>query len=178
MGSDKALLSVNGESQLSRGVALLERHLSKVFVSTRPAQHDDAERKRYPQIVDRYEDLGPVAGVLSALETHPEVAWLVIACDLPHLDDAAIGDLLNAYDPAAPFTAYASSDNGLPEPLCAIYSPAARTVVSTFVAEGIRCPRKMMLRAEATLLEQRNPQSLDNMNTPEDLALSPLEIER
>ena len=35
MGSDKALLLQNGETQLSRAVALLEAQLERVFVSTR-----------------------------------------------------------------------------------------------------------------------------------------------
>jgi molybdopterin-guanine dinucleotide biosynthesis protein A len=35
MGSDKALLRQEGETQLSRAVKLLEAHLDHVFVSTR-----------------------------------------------------------------------------------------------------------------------------------------------
>ena len=47
MGSDKALLEKNGETQLARTVALLERHLERVFVSTRPDQADEAERRAH-----------------------------------------------------------------------------------------------------------------------------------
>ena len=38
------------------------------------------------------------------------------------------------------------------------------------VAQGINCPRKMLIRSDTELLEQPHPQALDNVNTPEDLA--------
>ena len=170
MGTDKALLETDGETQLSRTVALLERHLERVFVSARPDQAAEPERARFEQIVDRYDDLGPVAGILSAMHLHPEVAWLVVACDLPNIDDRTLGHLLEQRSPDRPFTAYRSSRDDLPEPLCAIYEPGAAEVVAGFVDAGIKCPRKMLIRSDTHLLAQPNPVALHNVNTPEDLA--------
>jgi len=169
MGADKALLMRDGESQLARAVALLERHLPKVFVSMRPDQADEVERRRHAQIIDKYDDLGPIAGILSAFDHDPGVSWLVLACDLPNVDDDTIAALIAAHTGEHPFTAYKSSHDGLPEPLCAIFAPASRPIVEAFVAEGLVCPRKMLIRSDTLLLEQINPASLDNMNTPEDL---------
>ena len=172
MGSDKALLMRDGETQLARAVALLERHVERVFVSTRSDQAEEDERKKFAQIVDRYDDMGPIAGVLSAMDEYPEVAWLVVACDLPNLDDATISDLLDGHSVRRPFTAFTSSYDGLPEPLCAIYGVGARKLMDELVAQGINCPRKMLIRSDTELLEQPHPQALDNVNTPEDLANS------
>ena len=169
MGADKALLMRDGESQLGRAVSLLERHLPKVFVSTRSDQADEAERSRHAQIIDRYEDMGPIAGILSAMDSDPGVAWLVLACDLPNVDDDTIAALVAAYKGEHPFIAYKSSYDGLPEPLCAIFSPDGRANIDAFVADGINCPRKMLIRSDTFLLEQSNPSTLDNMNTPSDL---------
>jgi molybdopterin-guanine dinucleotide biosynthesis protein A len=169
MGSDKALLMRDGRSQLSSAVALLERHLPRVYVSTRRDQQDEAERSKFDQIVDRYDDMGPVAGILSALASNPEVSWLVLACDLPNVDDETIATLIAAHSVEQPFTAYKSSHDGLPEPLCAIFSPASRAVIEDFVADGLHCPRKMLIRSGTELLGQENPSALDNMNTPQDL---------
>ena len=176
MGSDKALLRVDGATQLSRTVALLERHMSQVYVSARGEQRDEQERARYPQIVDRFANLGPVAGILSAMHEHPSVSWLVVACDLPNVDDITIAHLLEERDDKKPFTAYLSNYDELPEPLCAIYSAEAAPIVAAFVEEGIKCPRKMLIRSDTQLLEQPNPRALDNVNTPDDLAQSALEI--
>ena len=170
MGSDKALLQKDGRTQLERTVDLLSRHLDKVFVSARADQADEAERARFEQITDRYDDLGPVAGILSAMETHPDVDWLVAACDLPNVGDRNVRELLSAHTGKQPFVAFASSYDGLPEPLFAIYGPGADTIVSDFVADGIRCPRKMIIRSEVPLLDQPDRASLDNVNAPQDLA--------
>lgn len=170
MGQDKALLARAGETQLGYVVRLLQQQLEQVFVSARAEQAADAERARYAQIVDRYTDLGPVAGILSAMDAAPEASWLVVACDLPNLDAATIRHLLARRSLTQPFTAYRSSFDGLPEPLCAVYSPAARSIIDAFVAAGLHCPRKMMLRSDSKLLELPNPRALDNINTPEDLS--------
>ncbi len=170
MGSDKALLEKDGRTQLERTVDLLGRHLDRVFVSARPDQAQDAERAKFELIMDRYEDLGPVAGILSAMEAHPDVDWLVAACDLPNVDDRNVGALLESRTGDVPFTAFRSAYDGLPEPLFAIYSRGSVDIVSGYVADGIRCPRKMIIRSEVPLLDQPDPGSLDNVNSPEDLA--------
>lgn len=170
MGHDKAHLMHEGKSQLDRTVELLAPLVDKVWVSVRKDQPADALRDAYPQIVDRDDDAGPVAGILAALETHPDVDWLVVAVDLPNLDAESVGYLLeHAGDPR--FTAYRSVRDGLPEPLCALYRPPAAAVIRRYVADGVVCPRKILIRSEAELLEQPSPGALENVNTPEDLAL-------
>lgn len=175
MGRDKAHLRHGDDSQLAFAVRLLATFVPRVYVSTRAAQASDPERARFPQIVDRYDDMGPIAGVLSAMDSDPQAAWLVVACDLPNLTAATLETLLAARDPARPFTAFKSSVNDLPEPLCAVYEPGARPLLDEFVAAGIACPRKMMIRSDTLLLAQPDPRALHNVNTPADLENSALE---
>lgn len=170
MGSDKALLRQDGETQLSRAVTMLQEQLERVFISTRADQADDVERRKFSRIVDRYDDMGPVAGILSAMDTHSEVSWLVLACDLPNIDAATIAHLLQHCSTEHVATAYESVHDGLPEPLCAIYRPASRTVIDTFVGQGMACPRKMLINSDTCLLAQPNPGALHNINSPADLA--------
>ena len=175
MGSDKALLTRDGQSQLAYAVELLECCVDKVFVSTRPDQRGEGERARYDQIVDRYENIGPVAGILAALDEYPDVDWLIVACDLPNIEQATIETLLAQRNGPQPFTAYRSSHDGLPEPLCAVYHSGCTEIVQRFVDEGINCPRKILIRSETLLLDQPDPRSLDNVNTPDDLQTSVLQ---
>ncbi len=176
MGSDKAALKSGGKTQLARAVALLERHLDKVFVSTRAGQAHDPVRAGFEQIVDAYEDLGPIAGILSAMDARPGQSWLVLACDLPNIDDATIAYLVENADDSSPATAYVSVVDGLPEPLCAIWRPAARPVIEQFLADGYKCPRKMLINSATRLLEQPSPGALHNINTPEDLDGTGIEL--
>ena len=175
MGHDKARLMRDGRSQLSYVTGVLGDVVEKVFVSTRPDQQDDPERRQFPTIADRYEDIGPVAGILSAMDEHPASDWLVVACDLPNIDGQTLEFLVGNRSGEHPFTAYRSSSNGLPEPLCAIYASGSDGIIRRFVDTGIVCPRKMLINSDTQLLDQPDPASLDNINTPDDLEASVLE---
>lgn len=175
MGHDKALLDRRGQSQLAYIASLVESTVDKMFVSSRQDQSDDKERARFPQIIDRFDNLGPIAGILSALQQEPDVDWLVVACDLPNIDKATLDYLLDEASGEQPFTAYQSSYDGLPEPLCAVYHSGCMPIIEKFIADGVKCPRKILIRADTRLLTQRNPASLDNINTPDDLQGSVLE---
>jgi len=176
MGHDKALLRMDGETQLSRAVHLLESFVDRVFVSTRADQQDEPERGKFAQIVDQYHELGPIAGILTAMEAHPDAGWLVLACDLPNIDETTIRFLLENRSFDHPFTAYKSSVDGLPEPLCAFYAAGASAIIKAFIDEGINCPRQVLIRSNTHLLDQVNPEALDNINTPEDLARTGIKV--
>ena len=170
MGSDKAALQTDGETQLKRTVRLLNRHVDCVFVSTQADQSDDPVLSGFDQIVDAYDDLGPVAGILSAMDSDPEKSWLVLACDLPNIDDEPIEFLVANADADCLAPAYVSVVDGLPEPLCAIWRPGSRAIIEQYGADGYQCPRKMLINSPTRLLEQPAPGALHNVNTPGDLA--------
>lgn len=169
MGRDKAALTYGGETpQLARAMALIAPHVARAFVSVRPDQADDPLRARYPQIVDTLTDVGPIAGLIAAQAAYPQAAWLVLACDLPLLDERTLTHLLRSRDPLRTATAYRSSHDGLPEPLCAIYEPASAAQLAARLAGGIICPRKFLRQADTLLIDEPDPHALDNINTPAD----------
>jgi molybdopterin-guanine dinucleotide biosynthesis protein A len=170
MGRDKALLDHQGVPLLEHAYRLADQVTDGAWVSVRADQLDDELRGRYPRIVDRYTDLGPVAGILSAQAEIPGVDWLVVACDLPNLDRQTLEFLLDKAPADALFTAYRSSTDGLPEPLCALYRAGSANQIEAFVAAGITCPRKMLIRSNAVLLDLPDDDALANVNTPEDFA--------
>ncbi len=176
MGSDKASLIRDGETQLDRAMQLLGSHLDRAFVSTSPDQVEDPVRRNYDQIVDGYSGLGPLAGILSAMDRNSQANWLVLACDLPNIDDTTIAFLLRNASTKHIATAYRSVHDELPEPLCAIYRPESRDVIDSFVEEGTNCPRKILINSMTHLLEQPSPGALHNMNSPEDLAGTGIEL--
>jgi molybdopterin-guanine dinucleotide biosynthesis protein A len=166
MQRDKAAIAYHGrETQLETAMKLLSPRVARVFVSVRADQADDPVRSSWPRIVDRGDVEGPIAGISAALAEHPETAWLVLACDLPFLDGATLDTLIAGRDSASDATAFRSSHDGLPEPLCAIYEPRARAAIAAHIAGGRNCPRKFLINADTRLLDQPNPRALDNVNT-------------
>jgi molybdopterin-guanine dinucleotide biosynthesis protein A len=168
MQRDKAALEYGGRTQLERAVELITPLVEWVFVSVRPDQTGDPLRARFPQIVDSGEVAGPLAGIVAAQSRHPDAAWLVLACDLPLLDEQTLAHLLRSRRPERQATAYRSSHDGLPEPLCAIYEPSSREAIRAYVAGGRDCPRKFLINADTALLDQPDPGALDNVNTPKE----------
>jgi molybdopterin-guanine dinucleotide biosynthesis protein A len=166
MQRDKAAIEYRpGETQLDTAMKLLAPRVARAFVSVRADQRDDPARAAYPHIVDRGDVQGPIAGISAAFAGYPEVAWLVLACDLPFLDADTLDALIAQRDPTRDATAFRSSHDGLPEPLCAIYEPRARVALGQYLSGGRNCPRKFLINATTRLLDQPNPRALDNVNT-------------
>lgn len=176
MQRDKAALEYQGRNQLARAVELLSRHVQPVFVSVREAQQSDPVRSRWPQIVDAVPGEGPLVGICSALQAHPDRSWLVVACDLPFLSDQVLAHLLRQRNPQQPATAYRSAHDGLPEPLCAIWEAHAAPLLAAFRDQGGHCPRKFLLRTGVPLLELPDARALDNVNTPQEYAAAVVQL--
>jgi molybdopterin-guanine dinucleotide biosynthesis protein A len=170
MQHDKALIDYHGEPQLRWTYRLLSSVLQRVFISVRANQRDEPVRRDLPQIVDAFDDAGPAAGILSAQALYPKAAWLVVACDLPRLDAETLQHLLRARDPQREATAFISSHDGLPEPLCALWEPASHGKLLERVQAGRSCPRKALIQGDTQLLQPLSALALDNINTPEELA--------
>lgn len=172
MGSDKALLSYDGKAtQLERTAALLQSVCPRVFISQREEQPFPTPEGT-EAIYDRVDEArGPLRGILSAMQVHPDAHWLVLACDLPNLTSAALEKLIVTFNEAATpeLTAYRSSHDGLPEPLCALYPSGSDAGLLALAQElGKSCPRKLLIIKEAALVDQDDPRSLDNINTAEE----------
>jgi molybdenum cofactor guanylyltransferase len=177
MGRDKALLQVHDLPQVVWTARLLAPFCVDVACSCRPDQDIGAGPRRVPpggprRIHDVVSGQGPMAGLAAAHADRPRAAWLVVACDLPRLTVDTLRRLVAARDPACIATAYRSAHDVLPEPRCAVYEPGAFPIAAAAMAEGLRCPRRLLIREEARvrLLDLADPGSLDNANTPEDLA--------
>ena len=171
MGTDKATLVYRDDlPQVEAAARLLDPRCVTVHLSTRAGQSVPAAAAHRPQLVDRHPQPGPLAGILTAFDFDPAAAWLIVACDLPLLDGDTLDRLLAARAPAAPATAYASADAGLPEPLCAIYEPAFRPVLASAAEAGRTCPRGIMKHNPVKLIPLARPAALDNANDPTEAA--------
>jgi molybdopterin-guanine dinucleotide biosynthesis protein A len=168
MGTDKAALPYAGRPQLVRAFTLLSARVASCFVSLRPVQRHDPLRRQYPVVVDTLENCGPTAGLVAAHTAYPGVAWLVLACDMPLMDGASLDALIAARDPRYHAVAFRSVYDGLPEPLCTIWEPAALVLLCQQVTAGALSPRKVLAGETTRVLSACNPAVLNNVNTGEE----------
>ncbi len=168
MGRDKAKLNYHGREQALWAYEQLEIAGVEAFLSVRDAEQKASIDARYQTIKDRFYGFGPLSGILSAMEEDKQAAWLIVACDLPLFDQAALTQLLSQRNAKRMATAFVSSHDGLPEPLAAIYEPKSRAKLYQAIALGISCPRKVLIHSNTELLTPLYPLALENANTPED----------
>ena len=168
MKRDKSSLQYHSKPQSEYCDDLLSQFCDEVYLSNRKEQRSDRGQKDLPQIHDTFNDLGPMGGILTALHTRPDNAWLVLACDLPFIDVETITNLIEHRNPSKMATAYTSIHDGFPEPLCAIYEPKSIHRLLYFLGLGYKCPRKVLINSDVHLLDPVNDKALENVNTIDD----------
>jgi molybdopterin-guanine dinucleotide biosynthesis protein A len=169
MGQNKALLPVHGIPQYAHLLDLLSHHATAVFISCKAGQESTYPATGARYLTDAPETAGPLAGIMAAFAYDPHAAWLVVACDLVLLDDDVLAELMRARQPQRVATCFRSGFDSLPEPLVAIWEPNAVLPIIQARAEGLQCPRKILMRSDVCLVDASDTLKLSNANTPEDL---------
>jgi molybdenum cofactor guanylyltransferase len=169
MGHDKGLIDWHGKEQRYFIADLLNRFCNDVFISCREEQQQEIDFN-YRTLPDTFIGLGPYGAILSAFREQPNAAWLVIAADLPLIDEDTINYLTQHRDTSSIATTFESPYDNFPEPLISIWEPKSYPVLLSFLAQGYSCPRKVLINSDTKILKAPNTEALINVNTPEELA--------
>jgi molybdopterin-guanine dinucleotide biosynthesis protein A len=168
MGRDKSSIQWHGKEQQYYLADMLKTLCKEVYISHRKEQAAEAN-ENYKILVDTYTGIGQYGAILSAFQFRPTVAWLVVACDLPLLDQKTLEYLLANRDINAMATTFQSPYDGLPEPLITIWEPKSYEVLLSYLTNGYACPRKVLIKTgDAHILQPPDADALMNVNTPED----------
>jgi len=183
LGQDKALLRIGaGATLLERTVATVQAAgLREVVLSVSTVEQGRALRDAVPAVaglrlvVDAGPGRGPLGALHAALTAFPHHHVLLVACDMPRLDVAALRALLEEprdADAVVPHVA------GRDQPLTALFGPACLPLTARLLAQGRLAMRDLLaapgLRVrfldETCLARAGVPAAaFDNVNTPADL---------
>jgi molybdopterin-guanine dinucleotide biosynthesis protein A len=167
-GRDKAAETFADAPQLERAFRLVEAVCDGAFVAAR-ASRLDGLRERFPLLVDAEEGQGPLAGMVGAFRAHPEAAWLVVACDMPLLDEGTLVALRRGRLEGLEAVAYESGDgSGRPHPLCAVYEPTLAAGIVAAWSAGERSASACLARARLALLPYPGP-ALEDFDRADDV---------
>ena len=161
MGRDKARLPFRGGELVGAVAAAVARAAGNVTL---------VGHAELPAIPDRYPGEGPLGAILTALD-HSSAEWnLIVACDMPEVSDAFLGELLERAmrSPADVLLPY--GPDGLPQPFCAVYRRRTLAALEEQFARGVR----QVTRALSGLAVERfvvaEVSLFQNVNTPQDWA--------
>jgi len=171
MGTDKGLLDFHGKSQRNYAIELLENLNIKTFLSVRKEQNI----KDLSTIEDVFLGLGPFGAICSAFQQNPNTAWLIIATDLPFVDEKIIQQLLKNRNPSKIATAVQGTSKQFPEPLITIWEPKAYPILLNYLAQGISCPRKVLINNMVEIVKI-DDDFIRNINTPDEFQAARKEL--
>ena len=169
MGTNKSALDYHGIPQKTFAKNILENNKLETYFSVQNTSENEHE------ISDTFLNLGPFGGICSAFQTDPNAAWLVLATDLPFIDETVIQLLLEKRNPSKVATAIKGKGNEFVEPLITIYEPKAYPILLQYLAQGYSCPRKMLINSDVEIVEI-DASFIRNVNTPKEFELAKREI--
>jgi FdhD protein len=172
MGTNKALLEVDGTQIISRTYQVLARLFHDVIIITNsPEEYDFLPCRKMP---DLYPGVGSIAGLHSALAHSTSHRTFITACDMPYIEPDTIRHLCqlqqDGYDAVIPFS------SGGQEPLHAVYAAACKDVFEKAILKNERKILDILERMNTRLVTWEEIQDINsgarrsflNVNTPEE----------
>lgn len=169
MGRDKAMLPYGGKTLL--------QYLIDQYSAHGPVAVSVNEKGRFPfegavELVDRYPDLGPLNGIVSAFAETDADAIFLTATDLPY-GDYALAEKLNALRGKADACILKRGKKGM-EPLYAIYGRNCGEAAMDCLAAGQKSFFDLLERLNVRYVNPEEVAEFDlehiltNVNTPEE----------
>jgi molybdopterin-guanine dinucleotide biosynthesis protein A len=169
MGRPKHLLQRDGVTWLELIVHRLRDKVERVVLVGEGAV--PPALAHLPVVSDVPGVKGPLAGVLAVFRYQPGVSWLVVACDLPYLDAAALDWLLHCRLPQVRAILPDLQGDGRVEPLLAFYDCSCGNVLEELAGDGLL--KLSGLVGKPGVITPRPPAELHdswrNLNCPEDI---------
>jgi molybdopterin-guanine dinucleotide biosynthesis protein A len=178
MGSNKALIKIDGETIIERSVRLFKELFDETMVVAGETAPYEFLSTRV--VADIYQGAGSLGGIYTALVLSPGEHVFVAACDMPRLDPGAIRSVIRAEKTSnetakARFDAFIPFINERYHPMHALYSKSCIKPIEAMIKEGnLRISEFIEKIRVKTLLEDDLDgtliaASIENINTPEDL---------
>jgi molybdopterin-guanine dinucleotide biosynthesis protein A len=166
MGMDKSMIDYHGVPQHLHVAALLKPFVADVYLSCRAGQSIECQ---VPIITDTISDIGPMSGLIAAFEKNPNTAWLVMACDMPLVDEAVLQQLFDERDASKQATYFINPDSSMPEPLLAIYEASMLPLLKSHIDQQQYSMNRLLQHSDGKPLIPNEPAKLISVNTPEEL---------
>ena len=169
MGTPKHLLERDGLTWLELIASRLKERVEKIIIS---GQGDIPDPLHDLPVVDDAEGVqGPIAGLLAVFRKYPGVSWLVVACDMPDMQIAALDWLVEQRKPGVKAILPDLDGDGHVEPLLAYYDQNCFELLEKIIAGGGMRPGALV--GAPGVITPLVPASLHsswkNVNFPEDI---------
>tara|TARA_B100000029_G_scaffold512072_1_gene607768 strand:- start:11416 stop:12015 length:600 start_codon:yes stop_codon:yes gene_type:complete len=177
MGSNKALLPVNGSTLLQYCVTAISGVVDEIVVVNAPDRAIPEIESNIPLVFgeDRLLDEGPLVGIAAGLELSRAPTSIVTAVDMPLIRSELLELLIEKVDNNHQWVVPIAE--GRPQPLCSALLTNSLSIINAKILEGVRAPMALSGDLNAYRLKEEewqevdpNGQSFKNINTPEEFS--------
>ncbi|RLC48531.1 MAG: hypothetical protein DRH70_00845 [Candidatus Coatesbacteria bacterium] len=164
MGSDKAMLPINGRPMIQHIADQLAPHFEELIVSA-----NDPQKFQFldvPVIPDIQPNQGPLVGIFSSLLASPRETNIVLACDIPEPNVPLLRKMIalsDGYDAVIP-----KNTGGMIEPLFAVYNKSILPAMRSSLGHPSRKVSEVFKHARIRYYPLGQHLQLKNLNTIND----------
>jgi molybdopterin-guanine dinucleotide biosynthesis protein A len=162
MGRDKALLPLGRTTMVEQIAATVRSAAGNV---TLIGQVHKYAHLGLPVVPDEIENCGPLGGLYTALRVTTADWNIVVACDMPHVTEAFLTELLRAAE-IANADCLVPEMNGKIDPLCAVYHARVVTAAESAIHRKLFKMQDFVSTLRASRWPVPDPRPLQNVNTP------------
>ena len=172
MGTDKALVMLEGRTLLARMLELARSICANVRIVGDPAKFG-----AFASVVgDVFQACGPLGGIHAALRSSQTELNLMLAVDMPFLSIALLEFLIGRSRQSDAAVTLVRTRDGL-QPLCALYRRAFADPAENALRAGRYKIDSLFEKTQTQVIEEEelhatgfSPELFRNLNTPEDLS--------
>ena len=167
MGTDKALLQINGKTLLENAIEICKPVCNEILISSNNPRH---KKSGYQIIPDEYKNAGPLSGIYSCLKISINKWSFVISVDAAFVNTEFIKYLnsqTGVFDAIVPIHIKGK------EPLISLYNKSGLTVMQRHLNSENFKMHNLLNDIKTNYVDSQNwvdlyPQIFSNLNRPED----------
>lgn len=169
MGTDKALLELEGKTLLSRAVDLCSKVCDEILISSDAEEHRVGSHRL---VADEVKDCGPMGGIYSCLKESSNEWNFVLSVDSPFVTKDFVEFLVSQ---TKDFDAVIPVHFGKKEPLIAFYRKSILSQIEAKIREGNYKLHFLLQEINTHFVEsgewvRKYPELFRNLNYPEDIS--------
>lgn len=173
MGTDKSVIDYHGKPQRYYVYEMLEWICDKVFISCNSVQTNSIIAP-YATLTDlpQYENIGPMAALLTAFNYFPGHDFLIVGCDYPYITTKDLKEFSRSVDQEKVASAFYNHESAMYEPLLGWYSQKSKNEIQRMYSDNEFSLQHFLKENEAGKHQPARPKNLVSVDTPEDCKLA------
>ncbi|MCG9791268.1 molybdenum cofactor guanylyltransferase [Flavobacterium algicola] len=166
MGTDKGLLTLNGETFISHICTALKPLVGENIVIV--SSNEDYDELGFPRIEDLIDNKGPVGGIYTALKHSKTKFNFILSVDTPLVSSDLLAWLAKSHDDGFMMTQLKVGQKA--SPLIAIYDRSCNTLCGEHIAGNQLKLRRLIdeLSHQTLDVPEKWSKQIQNINTPEE----------